>query len=118
MLQIHREMEADEGRARALGLSEEELAFYDAVAQNFIAVYEPPFLRDLIHDVVGTVKRNLRVDWTEPHRADVKAAVQTAVKRVLRRRKVREEDFDPFLTYILTQAEALYAEWPVGEYVR
>ena len=35
MLQIRREMEADEGRARALGLSDEELAFYDAVAQNF-----------------------------------------------------------------------------------
>jgi hypothetical protein len=62
------------------------------------------------------MKRNLKVDWTEPHRADVKAAVQAAIKRVLRRRHVRVEDFDPFLTYILTQAEALYADWPVGEY--
>jgi type I restriction enzyme R subunit len=38
MLQIRHEMEADEGRAKALGLSDEELAFYDAVAQNFAAV--------------------------------------------------------------------------------
>ena len=67
---------------------------------------------------MGTVKRNLKVDWTEPHRTDVKAAVQAAVKRVLRRRKVRDEDFDPFLAYILTQAQALYADWPVGEYDR
>jgi hypothetical protein len=28
------------------------------------------------------------------------------------------EDLDPFLTYILTQAEAFYADWPVGEYDR
>jgi len=118
MLQIRREMEADEGRARALGLSDEELAFYDAVAQNFAVLYDQAFLRDLIHDVVGTIKRNLKVDWTEPHRTDVKAAVQAAVKRVLRRRKVRDEDFDPFLAYILTQAQALYADWPVGEYDR
>lgn len=116
MLQIRQEMEADEGRARALGLSDEELAFYDVVAQNFASLYDQAFLRDLIHDVVATIKRNLKVDWTEPHRSDVKAAVQAAVKRVLRRRGVRAEDFDPFLTYILTQAEALYAEWPVGEY--
>ena len=117
MLQIRREMEADEGRAKALGLNDEELAFYDAVAQNFTALYDQTFLRELIHDVVGTIKRNLKVDWTEPHRMDVKAAVQAAVKRTLRRRGVRAEDFAPFLTYILTQAEALYADWPVGEYV-
>jgi type I restriction enzyme, R subunit len=117
MLQIRREMEAEEGRARALGLSDEELAFYDALAQNFAALYGQKFLADLIHDVVGTIKRNLKVDWTEPHRSDVKAAVQAAVKRVLRRRGVRAEDFDPFLTYVLSQAEALYADWPVGEYV-
>lgn len=118
MLQIRREMEADEGRARALGLSDEELAFYDAVAQNYATLYDREFLADLIHDVVGAIKRNLKVDWTEPHRADVKAAVQAAIKRVLRRRDVRAEDFDPFLTYILTQAVALYAEWPAGEYDR
>ena len=117
MLQIRCEMEDDEGWAKALGLSDEELAFYDAVAQNFVGLYDQSFLRDLIHDVVGTIKRNLKVDWTEPHRTDLKAAVQAAVKRTLRRRGVRAEDFDPFLAYILTQAEALYADWPVGDYV-
>ena len=93
------------------------MAFYDAAAQNFVSLYDQTFLRDLIHDVVGTIKRNLKVDWTEPYRSDVKAAVQAAVKRVLRRRGVRAPDFDPFLTYVLAQAEALYADWPVGEYV-
>jgi type I restriction enzyme, R subunit len=65
---------------------------------------------------VQTIKRNLKVDWTQPHREDVKAAVRAAVRRVLRRRNVREEDFEPFLGYILVQAEALYADWPLGEY--
>lgn len=116
MLQIRREMEAEEGRAVALSLSDEELAFYDAVAQNFAGLYDQAFLRDLIHEVVGKIKRNLKVDWTEPHRSDVKAAVRAAIKHVLKQRNVRAEDFDPFLTYILTQAEALYAEWPLGEY--
>jgi hypothetical protein len=55
-----------------------------------------------------TVKKNLKVDWTEPHREDVKAAVRAAVRRVLRRRGVKEEDFEPFLVRIMEQTEVLY----------
>ncbi len=112
MLEIRKEMEASDQRAEALGLDPEELAFYDAIATNYNRVYGIEFLRDLVHEVVQTVKRNLRVDWTEPHREDVKAGVRAAVKRVLRARDVKEEDFDPLLTSIMTQAEALWAHWP------
>ncbi len=47
-------------------------------------------------------------------REDVKAEVRAAVKRVLRTRSVRTEDFDLLFTKIMAQAEALYAEWPVA----
>ncbi len=40
------------------------------------------------------------------------AAVRAAVRRVLRKRNVREEDFEPFLERIIKQAEALYGNWP------
>lgn len=59
-----------------------------------------------------TIKKSLKVDWTEEHREDVKAAVRAAVKRVLRRREVREEDFDVFLDKIIEQAQATFADWP------
>ena len=77
-----------------IGLAPDELAFYDAVATNYLNLYNEAFLRDLIHDVVQVIKRSLKVDWTQPHREDVKAAVRAAVKRVLRRRNVRAEDFE------------------------
>jgi hypothetical protein len=44
----------------------------------------------------------------------VKAEVRAAVKRVLRHRKITPEDFDEILVYIMTQAEALYASWPIA----
>jgi hypothetical protein len=44
----------------------------------------------------------------------VKASIRAAVRRVLRRRNVREEDFAPFLTQLIQQAEALYADWPLA----
>lgn len=114
MIEIRREMEDSDRRAAELGLTEEELAFYDAVAANFDQVYDDEFLRDLIHEVVQSIRRNLKVDWTEPHRADVKAGVRAAVKRVLRAKGVKPDDFDQFVGFIMSQAEALYAQWPVA----
>jgi type I restriction enzyme R subunit len=97
-----------------LGLDADELAFYDAVAVNFFGLYDEVFLRDLIHDVVHTVKNNLKVDWTKPHREDVKATVRAVMRRELRQRDVRQEDLEPFLGYILDQAKEIYADWPLS----
>ena len=51
-----------------------------------MTVYDQELLRSLVHDIVQVVKSNLKVDWTEPHRDDVRAAVRAAVRRVLHRR--------------------------------
>lgn len=114
IVEIKEEITNDQRRAKELNLEDEELSFYDAVAENYATLYEQQFLCDLIHDVVKTIKSNLKVDWTEQHREDVKATVRAAVKRVLIRRGVREEDFEPFLARFIQQAEALYANWPVA----
>ena len=79
---------------------------------NYIHTYDQPFLRNLIHAVVQSIKRNLKVDWTEPHREDVKAGVRAAVKVVLRKQGVKPQDFDPIVSRVMEQAEALYADWP------
>ena len=114
MLEIRREMEDADRRASALGLEADELAFYDAVAASYDGVYEQAYLRDLVHEVVQSIKQNLKVDWTEPHRDDVKAGVRAAVRRILRARGVRAEHFEPLLASVMAQAEALYAAWPVA----
>ncbi len=114
LLEIHKDMESDDQRATDLNLEPDEVAFYDAVAKHHGNLYEPSFLRDLIHDIVQTIRKNLKVDWTEPHREDVKAAVRAAVKRVLRKRGVKEEHYDIFVERIMEQAEAIYAEWPLA----
>jgi type I restriction enzyme, R subunit len=68
----------------------------------------------LVHDVVQTIKKNLKVDWTEPHRDDVRATSRAGVRRVLRRRDVKVEDFEPFIEKFMAQAEELYDEWPLA----
>jgi type I restriction enzyme R subunit len=114
MLKIREEELREQQRASELNLAPEELAFYDAVAENLSKIYDQQFLTSLIHDVVQAVKRNLKVDWTEPHRDAVRAEVRAAVRRVLRMRAVRREDFDYLIERIMEQAAALYADWPVA----
>ncbi len=79
-----------------------------------MTIYDQPTLRDIVHDVVKTLKRNLKVDWTEPSREEVQAGIRSAVRMVLRRKGIREKDLEPFLGSVMVQAQALYAEWPLG----
>ncbi len=112
LVQMRKEWDAEDARAKKLNLEPEELAFYDAVAANYATIYEEAFLRDLIHDVVQIIRKNLKVDWTQAHRDDVKAGIKAAVRRVLQRREVREEDFEAFIDKFMEQAEAIFADWP------
>ena len=88
------------------------MAFYDAVASHRESIYEPGFLRDLVHDVVQTLKARLRADWTQPHRDGVKAEMRAAVRRVLYRRGVRRDDLEPLLNAVMLQAVAICSDWP------
>ncbi len=112
MIKIRKDMENDDRRAKLLGLSEEELAFYDAVETTYKDIYGNEFLCDLIREVVKNIQKNLKIDWTQPHREDVKAGIRAAVKQVLRKKGVKVGDFNCFVAEIMGQAEALWGDWP------
>jgi len=113
LIQIRKDIEKEDERTKQLNLSAEELAFYDAVAQNVENLYDQQFLCDLVRDVVQAVKKNLKVDWTKPHREDVKAGVRAAVKAVLRKRGVKPEYLETLTKQVIVQAEAMFSNWPL-----
>ena len=86
----------------------------DAVAANVANLFDEKTLCDLIRDVVQSVKKNLKVDWTKPHREDVKAGVRAAVKTVLRKRGVKKELLDTLTDKVIVQAEAMFKDWPLA----
>jgi type I restriction enzyme, R subunit len=112
LMAMRKEMSADDARAKELNLEPDELAFYDVVAANYATIYEPGFLRDLIHDVVQTLKKNLKVDWAAPHRQQVYSAIRAAVQRTLQRRGVQPEHLEPITTRVMEQAAATFKDWP------
>ena len=118
MVEIRREMMEDDRRKDELDLTEDELAFLDAIeGLSEGDLYDKPFLCDLVREIVQAVQNNLQVDWTKPHREAVKASVVSAVKMVLRRRGIEKKHFQFILNRVMEQAEALYADWPTREVV-
>jgi type I restriction enzyme, R subunit len=116
MVEIRQQQQANEQRKRNLGLSDEELAFYDVIALGAREGLptDNEWIASLVRDVVKAVKGNLKVDWTRSHRRDVYASVESAVKMVLRRRQVKGEQFSFILNRLMNQAEALYIDWPLA----
>lgn len=114
MLEIRKDIDNETARSKMLNLTPEEIAFYDAVAANVANLFDEKTLCDLIRDVVKSVKKNLKVDWTKPHREDVKAGVRAAVKAVLRKRGVKKELLDTLTDKVIVQAEAMFKDWPLA----
>ncbi len=116
MVEIRKQMAENEARKRALGLSDDELAFFDVIKEGapLGIPTDNEWIAGLVKDVVQSVRKNIKVDWTRSHRSDVYAGVESAVKMVLRRRKIRGEQFELLLRRIMKQAEASYEEWPLA----
>ena len=111
LIQLAREMREANARGEALGLSEDELAFYDALETNdsAVRVLGDETLRDIARELVETVRNNVRIDWTL--RENVRANLRRLVKRILRKHGYPPDRQERATRTVLEQAEALSAEW-------
>lgn len=116
MVEMRRKQLEDARRKAELGLNDEELAFYDVVAHGAPdgIPTDNEWIAGLVREVVVAVRDNVKVDWTKAHRRDVYASVQSAVSRVLRRRRLKGEQFQFMLKRLMQQAEANYEDWPLA----
>ena len=98
-------------RGEALGLSEDEVKFYDALASNESAVLElqDDTLKKIAHELTENLRQNLSVDWSE--RESVRAKLRLMVKRILRKYKYPPDLQDAAVELVLQQAQALGAAW-------
>jgi type I restriction enzyme R subunit len=98
-------------RGEDLGLTEDELRFYDALANNEAAVrmLGDETLRKIAHELTENLRRNLSVDWAV--RESVRASLRLMVKRILRKYKYPPDQQEEAVTTVLQQAERLSAEW-------
>ena len=113
LITLAREMRAAQQRGEALGLSEDEVAFYDALEANHssVAVLGDETLKQIAQELVGTVRRNVTIDWTV--KETVRAKLRVMVKRILRKYGYPPDKQEKATQTVLEQAEALCVEWVV-----
>ena len=111
LIGLARELREANARGEALGLSEDELAFYDALGINdsAVQVLGDETLRGIARELVETVRGNVTIDWTL--RENVRAKLRVLVKRVLRKHGYPPDKQESATQTVLEQAEALSAGW-------
>ena len=111
LIQLARDMREASARGEELELSEDELAFYDALETNdsAVQVLGDETLRDIARELVDTVRRNVTIDWTL--RENVRANLRRLVKRILRKHGYPPDKQEKATRTVLEQAEALSAGW-------
>jgi type I restriction enzyme, R subunit len=111
LIQLAKDIRAAHARGEETGLSDEEIAFYDALAQNESArdVMGEPALRVIAHELVMSLKGSVTVDWML--REAARARMRVLVKRILRKYGYPPDLQDAAVQTVLQQAEALSSEW-------
>ena len=110
LIDLAKDLKASAARGEAAGLSDEELAFYDALAQNETAVevMGNEQLRIIAHELLEQVRNNVTVDWHKKESA--RAKMRVLVRRILKKFGYPPDLSQEAVQVVLEQAEALLRE--------
>lgn len=114
LIALAKEMREADRRGEDLGLTDDELAFYDALETNdsAVAVLGDEILRGIARELVATVRNNVTIDWTL--RENVRAQLRVLVKRILRKHGYPPDKQEKATQTVLEQAEVLSETWAVA----
>ncbi|MHB1756770.1 MAG: type I restriction endonuclease subunit R [Leptospirillum sp.] len=113
LIKIAKEIRTAERRGQDLGLTEDEVAFYDALETNdsAVKVLGDETLKKIARELVETLRKNVSIDWTV--RETVRAKLKVMVKRILRRYGYPPDKQEKATATVLEQAETLCRDWVV-----
>jgi type I restriction enzyme R subunit len=113
LIKLAKEMREAHSRGENLGLSEDELAFYDALETNdsAVKVLGDETLRTIARELVETVRKNVSIDWTVEE--SIRAKLRTLVKRILRKHGYPPDKQERATQTVLEQAELICKDWAV-----
>ena len=111
LIGLAREMREASARGETLGLTEDEIAFYDALETNdsTVKVLGDETLRLIARELIAAVRANVTIDWTV--RENVRAHLRVLVKRILRKHGYPPDKQEKATQTVLEQAEVLSGHW-------
>jgi type I restriction enzyme R subunit len=114
LIRLAKEIDAATKRGEQLGLTDDEVAFYDALAANESAVKAmgDDKLKLIAAELITKVRQSVTIDWTL--RESARAKIKVMVKRILNKYGYPPDLQEDAVRTVLMQAELLCDQWAVG----
>jgi type I restriction enzyme R subunit len=111
LIELAKQMREANKRGEALHLTEDELAFYDALEVNdsAVKVIGDETLKDIARELVKSVRENATIDWTQ--KENVRAKLRVMVRRILKRYGYPPDKQEKATQTVLEQAEVIARDW-------
>ncbi|MDU6548171.1 type I restriction endonuclease subunit R [Veillonella sp.] len=105
MLKLAKQIAADRQEGEKLGLTADELAFYDALVkpQAIKDFYENEELISITKELAETLRKNRTIDWQK--RESARAKMRMIIKKLLKKHKYPPEGMDDAVQTVITQCE-------------
>jgi len=111
LIKLAQEMKETSKRGQEIGLTEDELAFYDALETNdsAVAILGDKVLKQIAQELTRTIRNNVTIDWTL--RENIRAKLRVRVKRILRKYEYPPDKQQKATETVIKQAEMLSEIW-------
>jgi len=111
LIELAKKMREGQKRGEKLGLSDDEVAFYDALEVNdsAVKVLGEPTLKNIARELVSHVRKSVTIDWTL--RESAQAQIRVLVRRILRKHGYPPDKQEKATQTVLEQAKLLCADW-------
>jgi type I restriction enzyme, R subunit len=111
LIELAKQMREGQKRGDKLGLTDDEVAFYDALETNdsAVKVLGEPTLKTIARELVSHVRKSVTIDWTL--RESAQAQIRVLVRRILRKYGYPPDKQEKATQTVLEQAKLLCAEW-------
>ena len=111
LIELAKQMREGQKRGESFGLTDDEVAFYDALETNdsAVKVLGEPTLKNIARELVAHVRNSVTIDWTL--RESAQAQIRVLVRRILRKYGYPPDKQEKATQTVLEQAKLLCAEW-------
>lgn len=113
LIELAKEIKKVEKEGVNIGLTEEELAFYDVMSSGKSVLKKSEKIKDFVKELVRVIKRDLTVDWT--NKEIIKARIKTNIKLMLFKNKFPIDEAEYMVDQIYTQARFLYKDFQIKD---
>jgi type I restriction enzyme R subunit len=109
LIELAKEIKKKQAEGEQLGLSDEELSFYDAIASSGRLALKREEIEDIVRRLIKTIRRDLCVDWT--NNEIIKARIRKNIKHLLHQKAIPVEEVDGLSEILFEQAMTLYKDY-------